>query len=228
MCGLIGAFAKAGEEFADAALRSGLTRMVRRGPDGEGLWRGDGVLLGHRRLAIIDLDSRAIQPMHSNDGRYTIAYNGEIYNYRDLRRELEADGTPFRTTSDTEVILALFSTQGEAMLPRLHGMFAFVIWDRVMKRSFVARDPYGIKPLYLATTPHGTLVASQVKALLASGLVSREPDLHGQAGFWMLGSVPEPRTWYRDVSALPAGHCAWIESGRVGVSRNPIIPTCGN
>ncbi len=107
------------------------------------------------------------------------------------------------------------------MLPRLHGMFAFVIWDRVARRGFVARDPYGIKPLYVATTAQGTLIASQVKALMATGLVSREPDLHGQAGFWMLGSVPEPHTWYRDVRALPAGHCAWIEDGRI--ARVPLL-----
>ena len=196
-----------------------LERMRRRGPDGEGQWQESGVALGHRRLAIIDLDVRAAQPMHSTDGRYAIAYNGEIYNYRELRRELETVGTPFRTTSDTEVILALFAAQGEAMLPRLHGMFAFVIWDRLAKRAFAARDPYGIKPLYLAATEQGTLAASQVKALLATGLVSREPDLRGQAGFWMLGSVPEPHTWYRDVRVLPAGHCAWIEYGQVGAAR---------
>ncbi|MBE7520761.1 MAG: asparagine synthetase B [Burkholderiales bacterium] len=102
------------------------------------------------------------------------------------------------------------------MLPRLHGMFAFVIWDRVARRGFAARDPYGIKPLYYAQTSQGALVASQVKALLATGLVSREPDVHGQAGFWLLGSVPEPRTWFRDIRALPAGHFAWIDEGRVG------------
>ena len=217
MCGLIAVFANYPPD--QSPIRKALQRMVRRGPDGEGVWQEEGAALGHRRLAIIDLDPRAAQPMHSTCGRYVIAFNGEIYNYRELRRELEQAGTAFRTTSDTEVILALFAAQGEAMLPRLHGMFAFVIWDRVARRGFAARDPYGIKPLYVATTAHGTLVASQVKALLATGLVSREPDLHGQAGFWMLGSVPEPHTWYRDVRALPAGHCAWIEDGRIAATR---------
>lgn len=216
MCGLVGAFLRPGADIAGEPLHAPLARMARRGPDGEGTWREEGVSLGHRRLAIIDLDPRAAQPMHSIDGRYVIVYNGEIYNYRELRRELEAAGTPFRTTSDTEVILALFAIHGEAMLPRLHGMFAFVIWDRVARRGFAARDPYGIKPLYYAQTSQGALVASQVKALLATGLVSREPDVHGQAGFWLLGSVPEPRTWFRDIRALPAGHFAWIDEGRVG------------
>jgi asparagine synthase (glutamine-hydrolysing) len=187
--------------------------MRARGPDGEGLWHEDGVILGHRRLAVIDLDSRAAQPMHSVCGRYVITYNGEIYNYRELRRDLEGRGDVFHTTSDTEVILALFARYGKAMLPRLRGMFALVIWDRETRRAFAARDPYGIKPLYYAQTGQGTLLASQVKALLATGLVSREPDPRGQTGFWLLGSVPEPSTWYRQIKALSSGHCAWIQDG---------------
>jgi asparagine synthase (glutamine-hydrolysing) len=171
-------------------------------------------------LAILDLDDRSSQPMVSACGRYVIAYNGEIYNFRDLRRQREEAGDSFRTTSDTEVILALFAAEGEAMLGRLRGMFALVIWDRVAKRAFAARDPYGIKPLYVAQTHDGVLLGSQVKALLASGLVSRRPDAHGQAGFWLLGSVPEPYSWYRDISALPAGHFTWIEGGRPTASRS--------
>lgn len=217
MCGLFGAFSRAA--IPREPCRLALDRMVRRGPDGAGEWWEEGVHLGHRRLAILDLETRAAQPMHSACGRYVIVFNGEIYNFRVLRRGLESQGLTFQTTSDTEVILALFGTEGEAMLPRLHGMFAFVIWDRVRRRAFAARDPYGIKPLYLGTTAVGVLFASQVKALLATGLVSREPDPHGQAGFWMLGSVPEPDTWYRAIRALPAGHCVWVEDGRVGASR---------
>ena len=213
MCGLIAAFGLAGFDVPAEALRAALARMARRGPDGAATWRDEGAAFGHRRLAVIDLDPRATQPMHSVDGRYVIAYNGEIYNYRELRRESEARGSRFRTTSDTEVILSLFAELGAAMLPRLHGMFAFVIWDRVARRAFAARDPYGIKPLYYAETASAVLVASQVRALLATGLVSREPDAHGQAAFWMLGSVPDPRTCFREIRALPAGHCAWIEQG---------------
>ena len=213
MCGLIAAFDDS--QGQAQGFEAGLKRMHRRGPDGEGLWQEPGVILGHRRLAILDLDPRAAQPMHSACGRYVIVFNGEIYNFAELRRQREAAGDTFHTTSDTEVLLALFAAEGEAMLPKLRGMFAFVIWDRQARRGFAARDPYGIKPLYCATTDSGVLLASQVKALLATGLVSRQPDLHGQAGFWLLGSVPEPRTWYRDIRALPAGHCAWIEEGRI-------------
>lgn len=215
MCGLITVFPVPGRGFDQTIVSSALLQMRARGPDDEGLWQEGGVTLGHRRLAVIDLDHRAAQPMHSTDGRHVIAYNGEIYNFRELRQELEAQGEVFRTTSDTEVLLALFARHGAAMLSRLRGMFAFVIWDREARRAFAARDPYGIKPLYYAQSGQGVLLASQVKALLATGMVSREPDLHGQGGFWLLGSVPEPHTWYRGIKALPAGHCAWIEHGRL-------------
>lgn len=213
MCGLIGHFTLPGMEPAD--LGPGLARMRRRGPDGEGWWEGPGARLGHRRLAVLDLDPRSDQPMVSACGRYVIVLNGEIYNFRELRREFEARGRPFRTTSDTEVVLEGFACLGEALLPRLRGMFAFAIWDRLAAKAFLARDPYGIKPLYYSASPSGLMVASQVKALLATVGVSKESDPHGQASFWMLGSVAEPATWYRHIRALPAGHCAWVEGGRL-------------
>ncbi|GAV19889.1 asparagine synthase (glutamine-hydrolysing) [Mariprofundus micogutta] len=213
MCGFIAAVTDGvfSQESADRAL----DRLAVRGPDGVGEWKEDGIYLGHRRLAILDLDHRAEQPMHSICNRYVIVFNGEIYNYKVLRSEMETQGKIFRTTSDTEVILALFAAEGEAMLERLHGMFSFVIWDRTTRKVFAARDPYGIKPLYIATIANGVLLGSQVKALVATGMVSKEPDEYGQAGFWMLGSVPEPHTWYRDIQAVQAGHCLWIEDSKV-------------
>jgi asparagine synthase (glutamine-hydrolysing) len=210
MCGLAGAFL-----FREAqdwhAIENAVHRMCEsmqaRGPDAFGFHNDSeaGLSLGHRRLSILDLEPRANQPMHSDDGRYVIVFNGEIYNFLDLRRVLERDGEVFRTQSDTEVLLKLYSCEGEAMLSRLRGMFAFAIWDKQKRSMFMARDPYGIKPLYLGRSKDGWLFASQVKALLATGLVSREPDPVGQAGFWLLGSVPEPHTWFRDISALPGG-----------------------
>lgn len=217
MCGLIAAVGRL--PMSHRIVSAALHRMRARGPDGEGVWQEEGVVLGHRRLAIIDTDQRALQPMHSACGRYVIIFNGEIYNFRELRARMLERGMDFRTASDTEVILAWFAVEGAAMLEMLRGMFALVIWDRVAKRAFIARDPYGIKPVYIATVPDGVLVASQVKALRAAGFVSSTPSLLGQAGFWMLGSVPEPYTWYRDVGALPAGHYAWIEGGRVVETR---------
>jgi asparagine synthase (glutamine-hydrolysing) len=153
--------------------------------------------------------------MHSADGRYVIVYNGEIYNYKELRADLEAKGFQFRTSSDTEVILTLFSVKGESMLSSLRGMFAFVIWDQLARRAFIARDAYGIKPLYYARSDEGIAVGSQVTSLIATGNVSREPDVLGRASFWLLGSVAEPRTWYRDVASVPAGHYTWIVDGEI-------------
>lgn len=218
MCGLVAAFTDS--IMLEPAVRKAMERMRPRGPDAEGLWQEEGVYLGHRRLAIIDLEERSNQPMVSECGRYVIVFNGEIYNFQALREELLGQGVHFRTTSDTEVILALFAREGDAMLRKLKGMFAFVIWDRVAKCGFAARDAYGIKPLYIAATARGVLLGSQVKALLATGLVSREPDAVGQAGFWMLGSVPEPHSWFRDIKALPAGHYSWIERGHL------VPPSC--
>jgi asparagine synthase (glutamine-hydrolysing) len=148
--------------------------------------------------------------MVDESGRFVIVFNGEIYNYRQLRRDLEQLGESFCTASDTEVLLKLYAHDGAAMLKRLRGMYAFAIWDRLKGIAFLARDPYGIKPLYIAKTNDGILFASQVKALKSTGLVSSDPDPVGQAGFWLLGSVPEPRTWFRDIQALPAGWYASI------------------
>jgi asparagine synthase (glutamine-hydrolysing) len=187
--------------------------MRARGPDGSGIWwsadRRCG--LGHRRLSILDLSERASQPMASTDGALVVTFNGEIYNYRSLRAELEAAGVRFRTTSDTEALLHLYARHGAAMVLRLRGMFAFAIWDETRREFFLARDPYGIKPLYTANDGWTFRFASQVKALLAGGRVSRDPEPAGIAGFHLFGSVPEPFTLYRDIRALPAGHTQRID-----------------
>jgi asparagine synthase (glutamine-hydrolysing) len=195
------------------AVRRMSSRMRKRGPDAEGIWVGKGVVSGHRRLAVLDLDLRSDQPMVTVDGNYAIVFNGEIYNFRELRAELEAKGVAFRTTSDTEVILALFALEGERMLPRLRGKFAFAIWNVRSRELFLARDPYGIKPLYYAQTEDGLVFASQVKALLASELFPRSFEAAGMAGFYLWGSVPDPWTIYRGVFALPAGHWLRVRSG---------------
>ena len=210
MCGIAG-FVSASEETeasARQAVQQMCKRMRSRGPDASGAWASHGAVLGHQRLAIIDLDIRANQPMISGDGRHVIVFNGEIYNFRELRRGLEGQGVVFRTTSDTEVLLALFGRERERMLPKLRGMFAFAIWDSSSRELFLARDPYGIKPLYYTRTKDGLLFASQVKGLLASGMVPAERESAGLAGFYLWGSVPEPWTMYRGVLALPAGH--WL------------------
>src|SRR5258705_4329086 len=150
--------------------------------------------------------------MVSEDGRLAVTFNGEIYNYPALRAELASSGVRFRTTSDTEMLLHLYARLGEAMVHRLRGMFAFAIWDGVRQGLFLARDPYGIKPLYTANDGWTFRFASQVKALLAGERVSRDPEPAGIVGFHLFGSVPEPFTLYREIRSLPAGHTQWIDA----------------
>lgn len=189
--------------------------MAARGPDGEGVWTSPDrrVALGHRRLAIIDLTTAAAQPMVDPATGNVIIFNGEIYNYRELRRELERQGAVFRTESDTEVLLHLYRARGEAMVERLRGMFAFAIWDSARRSLLLARDPFGIKPLYIADDGRTLRFASQVKALAAGGAVSTEPSAAGVAGFFLWGHVPEPWTWLASVRALPAGCTLTIRQG---------------
>ncbi|NDC59926.1 MAG: asparagine synthetase B, partial [Alphaproteobacteria bacterium] len=216
MCGVNGLFAFASSAPCPSRDELIATRdhMRARGPDGAGEWWSEDrrLGLGHRRLSIIDLSDRASQPMTSADGRYVVVFNGEIYNYPELRRDLEAEGRVFRTSSDTEVLLQLYARDGAAMPAKLRGMFAFAIWDTAERRLFLARDPYGIKPLYVSSVGGTFRFASQVKALLAGGQISREKDPAGVVGFHLWGSVPEPFTMYRDISALPAGSTMVVDS----------------
>lgn len=214
MCGINGilAYQPASASPSPRELLATRDAMAARGPDGVGeWWSADGrCALGHRRLAIIDLSDRAAQPMLSGDGKTAITYNGEIYNYRELRQELLSEGAALRTTSDTEVLLHLYARHGREMVHRLRGMFAFAIFDARRSGLFLARDPYGIKPLYYADDGWTFRFASQVKALLAGGGVSREIEPAGLVGFCLYGSVPEPFTLHRDIRALPAGHTMWV------------------
>jgi len=216
MCGINGvvAYHSASGAPDEAELLATREAMRARGPDGAGAWwsldRRCG--LGHRRLSIIDLSDRALQPMTSEDSRFVVVFNGEIYNYPQLRAELEADGTRFRTTSDTESLLHLYARHGAEMVQRLRGMFAFAIWDEARRGLFLARDPYGIKPLYTANDGWTFRFASQVKALLAGAHISRDPEPAGVVGFHLFGSVPEPFTLYRDIRSLPAGHTQWVDA----------------
>jgi len=223
MCGLNGVFAfhPAAGAPAEAELIATRDHMRLRGPDGSGAYWSEGRRcgLGHRRLSIIDLSDEALHPMKSADGSLVIIFNGEIYNYQALRAELEAEGAQFRTHSDTEVLLQLYERRGEAMTDGLRGMYAIAIWDARRGGLFLSRDPYGIKPLYTANDGWTFRFASQVKALLAGGQVSREPEPAGLVGFNLFGSVPEPFTLYRDIRALPAGHSQWIDAAGPRQSR---------
>jgi asparagine synthase (glutamine-hydrolysing) len=188
--------------------------MKARGPDGFGSWWSPDrrLALGHRRLSIIDLSSEANQPLSSDTGRYTVVFNEEIYNYRELRGMLQGKGVKFRTTGDTEVLLHLYALEGPRMVMGLRGMFAFAIWDNDARSLFLARDPYGIKPLYTSNDGWHFRFASQVKALIAGGGISTAPEPAGVTGFYLWGSVPEPFTLYRDIRSLPAGHTQLIDT----------------
>ncbi|GAB4438539.1 MAG: asparagine synthase (glutamine-hydrolyzing) [Rhodocyclaceae bacterium] len=210
MCGINGIFAYRNGTVDPAELQRTRDRMTARGPDGCGSWMSAdrSVGLAHRRLAIIDLSDAAAQPMATEDGRLVVSFNGEIYNHEALRAELARDGVRFRTRSDTEVLLHLYRRNGPAMLDRLRGMFAFAVWDEAKRELFLARDPYGIKPLYYSDDGRTFRFASQAKALLAGGAVAHEFDPAGVAGFFLWGSVPEPHTLYRDIWLVPSG--SWL------------------
>lgn len=220
MCGIAGSYGYRDDAPAvdEAALLRIRDAMARRGPDGAGLWidAARRIGLAHRRLAIIDPSADAAQPMATCDGRYHITFNGEIYNHRSLRRELEARGSRFKSRSDTEVLLNLYAERGPGMLERLRGMYAFAIWDAVERTLFLARDPFGIKPLYYADDGRTVCFASQVKALLHGGGIGTTPEPAGYVGYYVWGSVPEPYTLYRDVRAVPAGCAMTVRPGRCG------------
>ncbi|HXG61674.1 MAG TPA: asparagine synthase (glutamine-hydrolyzing) [Planctomycetota bacterium] len=217
MCGIAGIFSYGpdGPLVDNAELVRMRDRMASRGPDGAGLWRSeDGrIALAHRRLAILDPSPAGVQPMSSPDGSLVIVFNGEIYNYRELRRDLEKEGAVFRTQTDTEVLLNLYARDGERMVERLRGMYAFALWNARTRTLLLARDPFGIKPLYLADDGHTLRFASQVKAIAAGGRVSMDVSAPGITGFFIWGHVPEPWTWLKAVRPLPAGSCLQVREG---------------
>jgi len=224
MCGIFGVVAQ-GKEIPDGVLERGTQSLAHRGPDDSGtiVLRDTGsdpvqVGLGNRRLAILDLSPLAHQPMHDADTGNWIVYNGEIYNFRDIREELEQSGTTFLSNSDTEVLLKSYARWGERCLTKFRGMFAFAIWDARRHRLFLARDPMGIKPLYYAHSGPYFLFASEVRTLLGTGLLSRRIDPAGLTNFLTFGSAYDPLTLIDGVKALPPGHTLTWECGSVSPS----------
>jgi asparagine synthase (glutamine-hydrolysing) len=219
VCGIAGIVHRDPEAPVD---ESELLRMcdaiVHRGPDDSGTWLGRGVGLGHRRLSIIDLSPAGRNPMANEDGSVQVTYNGEIYNFRELRRELEAKGHVFRSRTDTETIVHLYEEEGERCVERLHGMFAFALWDARRRRLLLARDRVGKKPLKYAELAGGDLVfASELKALLAGGRVARDVEPADLDAYLSFGYVPSPGTGFRAIRKLPPGHRLVWEDGRTRV-----------
>ena len=216
MCGIVAHidYKCLDKEYKRSFIDKACLCMESRGPDFQDIWQDEIATLGHRRLQILDLNLRSNQPMFSSCKRYVIIFNGEIYNFKDLRLECEKYGDSFCTNSDTEVLLALFVRYGRRMLTKLRGMFAFFVWDRENNSGFMARDPYGIKPLYYSENKDGFFVASQVKAIMATDVISYRVNPEARDGFLVTGSVPEPLTWYSEVLSLPAGGCAQISADK--------------
>ena len=210
MCGIAGIVDFRGASVAPPVLQAMTDAIAHRGPDGEGHWIEGGVGFGHRRLAVIDLSPLAHQPMVSQDNRYVLTYNGEIYNFRELRTELEAMGYPFRSRSDSEVLLTAWIAWGAKAFNRLNGMFAFAIWDRTEKTLTLARDRYGIKPLYISELPQGLAFGSEQKAILARPGTSVSVDREALLEYFTFQNLFTDRTLVNGITLMPAGHYATL------------------
>jgi asparagine synthase (glutamine-hydrolysing) len=230
MCGIFGIVSREGDVSRDVLTRA-LKCLAHRGPDDSGAVVVDGssappcqLGFAHTRLSIIDLSPLGHQPMQDPATGNWIVFNGEIYNFRELRKELEGVGVEFKSHSDTEVILAAYRVWGESCLTRLGGMFAFVLWDAPRKRLLLARDPMGIKPLYYHQSEQIFIFASEVRTLLGTGLVLRKADPTGVLSYLAFGSVYEPWTIVEGVIAVPPGHVLTVENGSVSIREywNPL------
>lgn len=217
MCGIAGIVNLHGEPAQTVVIRRMTETIAHRGPDGEGHFADGPVALGHRRLSIIDLSPAGRQPMMTPDKRYVISYNGEVYNFRELRMELQALGHEFRSRTDSEVVLHAYAEWGAGALDRLNGMFALAIWDSVERSMFLARDRYGIKPLYYAQAGGALIFASEVKALIEHPGLARKIDLPGLLEYFTFQNFFTDRTLIENVRLLPAG--CYLEQGLDGRER---------
>lgn len=220
MCGITGWInLKKDKSINDRAiLHEMCERMKHRGPDSEGLWNEDTVALGMRRLSIIDL-ATGEQPVYNEDKSVVVVMNGELYNFREVRADLEEHGHKFETHSDTEILPHLYEEFGDAMLDQINGMFAFALWDKLRERMLIARDRFGEKPLYYGVFD-GTLVfGSELKVLLANPLVKTELNLDAVRQFLSFDYVPAPASIYKNIFKLPAAHCLTVENGKVSTKR---------
>jgi asparagine synthase (glutamine-hydrolysing) len=219
MCGIAGIFSYGNNaKLVDSVELSAIgDAMQSRGPDGFGQWISSNSIIGftHRRLAIIDLTKESNQPFHSNNDRYVVVFNGEIYNYLELRENLISQGVKFRSNSDTEVLIELYLKHGSGMCKLLQGMFAFAIWDKYESKLFLSRDSFGIKPLYIFDDGLSFSFCSQIKPLVNQSHLSLESDPAGLLGYWLWGNIPEPFTGYKNIESLAPGTSLTIDiSGR--------------
>ena len=214
MCGITGILHSDGSPASPVVLRRMTESLAHRGPDGDGVYHDGPLGLGHRRLAIIDLSAAGHQPMLSSSGRFVLTYNGEIYNYQELRLELEALGHRFRSRTDSEVLLNAFVEWGIACLERLNGMFAFAVWDRERQELFLARDRYGVKPLYYTDRNGVLLFGSEVKAILQHPAYDARIDRKALLEYMTFQNLFTDRTLFAGVRLLPAGSYLRLHADR--------------
>jgi asparagine synthase (glutamine-hydrolysing) len=212
MCGITGILNFNQQPVCRSTLKVMTDVIAHRGPDGEGQYVDGFLGFGHRRLAIIDLSSAAHQPMQTHDKRYAITYNGEVYNFKELRGELESLGYQFYSQSDTEVILNAFVEWKERCLTKFNGMFAFAIWDKKEKKLFIARDRYGVKPLYFLHTNNSFIFGSEVKAILKSGKYTPSLDKEALVEYLTFQNFFTDKTLFQDIKMLMPGYCAFISA----------------
>jgi len=213
MCGICGIFNLNGEPVSPIILRKMTDAIAHRGPDGEGFYVDSFIGLGHRRLAIIDLSPAGHQPMITPDGQYALTYNGEIYNFQELRLELESLGHQFRSRTDSEVVLHAYAEWGPECVERFNGMFAFVIWDKTRQELFLARDRYGIKPLYYIFQGQYFIFASEQKAILQHPAVSRDIDLETLLEYFTFQNIFTDKTFLKGIKLFPPGCYAKLPLG---------------
>ena len=211
MCGITGIFDISGSRISKQTLKNMNDSISHRGPDGEGIFIDGPIGLGHRRLAIIDLSKTGHQPMVSYNGRYTISYNGEIYNFRELRKELETFGYNFKSSSDTEVLLTSFCHWGKKSISKFNGMFAFAIWDKYKNELLLARDRYGVKPLYYYKKGPLLIFASEIKAILKTSLVNASIDKEGFYEYLTFQNFFTNKTLFKNIETLPPGSYLTID-----------------
>lgn len=218
MCGINGVYYFNQRAFDPASLREMCKQMIHRGPDDDGFFMGRGVGLSFRRLAIIDLEG-AHQPIANEDGSIQMICNGEIYNYRSLRKELLQKGHRFRTAGDTETIIHLYEEYGKDCVHHLRGMFAFILWDSRTETFFAARDHFGIKPFYYTFDKEKLICSSELKSLLVTGHIAPRLDLQSLVYYLTFQYVPDPRTMLEGVCKLPPAHRLTAQNGSVQVER---------
>ena len=215
MCGIAGwaNLENKSSQKGEAILHSMCERMKHRGPDSEGLWLGERVALGMRRLSIIDLHTGE-QPVYSEDKQIVVVMNGELYNFREVRADLEKRGHKFATQTDTEILPHLYEEYGDAMLEHLNGMFVFALWDKRKKKLLIARDRFGEKPLYYGVFDGKLIFASEPKVMLENPAVKAELNLDALRSFLSFDYVPAPFSIYKNIYKLPAAHLLVLKTAR--------------